>query len=584
MKAKRLSVSAEELPVFSRRFFDSDEVLTCIGSGVIGGKASGLAFIKDTLATKLDRTGFPQFDVSIPRLAVIATDAFDDFMERNKLYGLDFASLTDSRIARVFQEAALPAELVGDLRSVAVAARQPLAIRSSSLLEDAMYEPFAGVYATKMIPNNQADIDRRFRALVEAVKFVYASTFFKAARDYAAIVGKSIADEKMAVIVQEIIGRRFADRFYPHISGVARSFNYYPTGRAKPEDGVVTLALGLGKTIVDGGLAWSYSPTYPRLSPPTGSAAELLKVTQSDFWAVHMGPPPEHDPIRETEYLYRADLATAERDGALRHLASTYRPQDDRLVAGTGPDGPRVMTFAPILCDKALPLNDLLRELLRVCEAAVGSPVEIEFAVTLGPRDPSPARLGFLQVRPMVVSQARIDLTDDEMSGNGVLASSDRVLGNGVTDTIADVVYVRPDRFESRHTRTIGLQLDEINRSLVGQGRRYLLVGFGRWGSSDQWLGIPVDWSSISGAGAIVEATLETMNVDLSQGSHFFHNISSFQISYFMVHHESPYRIDWTWLDEQPRESETEYVRHIRLSRPLTIKVDGRTGRGVILK
>jgi len=584
MNTKRLSVTTDELTPFNRRFFESDDVLTYIGSGAIGGKASGLAFIRDTLATGLDREAFPHIEVSIPRLAVLATDAFDDFMERNRLHDEDFGNLPDHRIALRFQQASLPAELVGDLRSVAVAARQPLAVRSSSLLEDALYEPFAGVYATKMIPNNQADIDSRFRALVEAVKYVYASTFFKAARDYVAVTGKRVGDEKMAVIIQEIVGQRFGDRFYPHLSGVARSFNYYPTGRAKPEDGVISLALGLGKTIVEGGLVWSYAPGYPRVSPPTSTTADLLKLTQTRFWSVHMGPPPEHDPVRETEYMRQADLTEAERDGTLRHLASTYRAQDDRLVAGTGPDGPRVLTFAPILCDRVLPLNDVLKALLRVCEEAVGAPVEIEFAVALGPQDPQPARLGFLQVRPMVVSQDKVDISEADMTGESVLAASERVLGNGASDTLCDIVYVRPDRFESRHTQQIARELDVFNRELVTDGRRYLLIGFGRWGSSDQWLGIPVDWSSVSGAGAIVEATLPSMNVELSQGSHFFHNISSFQISYFMVHHEGRYRIDWDWLARQQEIRSTDLVRHVRLHKPLTIRVDGRCGRGVILK
>ncbi len=584
MELKRISVDAASLPQFDRDFFGSAEVLTCLGSGSIGGKASGLAFIRNVLTKFSSGRSDDGITLGIPRLAVLATDAFDRFMDENDLYDIALSGASDERIAHAFQKARLPALLVGDLRALIGSVQTPLAIRSSSLLEDAMYEPFAGVYATKMIPNNQAGIDTRFQRLREAIKYVYASAFFKSARDYIAATGKDSAEEKMAVISEEVVGSRHGDRFYPDIAGVARSFNFYPTGRAKPEQGVIDLALGLGKSIVDGGLVWTYSPPFPRVTPPVGSPSELLKMTQTTYWAVNMGRPAEYDPVRETEYMIRGNLKDAELDGTLRFTASTYRPQDDRLVSGTGPDGPRVLTFAPILADNEIPLNKLLKELLESCEEAVGSPVEIEFAVTLDSRHARPARLGFLQVRPMVVSDETVEIDAGEMQGDNVLAASDAVLGNGTTDGIEDIVYVRPDQFEARHTRTIAGQLAEINRELRTEKRRYLLVGFGRWGSSDQWLGIPVEWGQISGAGAIVEATLPDMDVDLSQGSHFFHNISSFQICYFMIRHSGSFAVDWPWLEGQREVSSTEFVRHVRLEKPLTIKVDGRKGQGVILK
>jgi len=576
-------ISADNLRPFDRKFFASDEVITAIGSGSIGGKASGLAFIKDMLADRSDDIGKDKIRVGIPRLAVLATDAFDEFMESNDLYETARSDMRDDLIAHAFQRADLPYELVGDLRALIEAVDTPLAIRSSSLLEDAMYEPFAGVYATKMIPNNQSDADARFRKLVEAIKFVYASTFFESARDYILAAGRSPDEEKMAVAIQEVVGRRFGERFYPHISGVARSYNFYPTGKAKPEQGVVNLALGLGKTIVDGGLSWVYSPAYPKLTPPVGSPAELLKLTQTKYWAVNMGRPPEYDPIRETEYLVHADLRDAERDGTLRFIASTYRPRDDRLVPGIGSDGPRALTFAPILSERELPLNDLVVSLLKLCEDAVGSPVEIEFAVTLDPKSGTPARFGFLQVRPMVVSDEKVEIADTEMTGDDVLAASDLVMGNGVVDTITDIVYVKPDSFEAAHTPAIAGELARLNRGLIAEKRKYLLIGFGRWGSSDPWLGIPVEWGTVSGAGAIVEATLPEMNVDLSQGSHFFHNISSFRIGYFMVKHTGRYKINWDWLDRQNEIVSGRFVRHVRASKSLTIKIDGRSGRGVIV-
>jgi len=583
MQFRRITVSTDQLIPFDRHNLDAHEAFTYIGNGAIGGKASGLAFIRNILARHFDDKSFPGIAVDIPHLTVLTTDVFERFMERNRLYDSLADDLSDDYIAHLFQKAELPAELVGDLRALIISVTTPLAVRSSSLLEDAMYEPFAGVYGTKMIPNNQPDIDTRFKKLIEAIKFVYASAFFKDARDYIKATGKSSRDEKMAVIIQEVVGNRFSDRFYPNLSGVARTYNFYCMGHARPEDGVIDLALGLGKTIVDGGLAWSYSPAYPRANQPVGSPRELLKLTQTEFWAVNMGKPPMYDPTREVEYLIRGYLADAEYDGSLRFAASTYRAQDDRIVTGMGTPGPRLITFAPILITNLVPLNDLLTTLLRVCEKAIGSEVEIEFAVTLDPKKGLPARFGFLQVRPMVVSHEKVDLTSDELQGDNVLAASETVLGNGINNSLTDIVYVRPDTFNAKHTRDIAAELETFNRRLLDTGRRYLLIGFGRWGSSDPWLGIPVNWGQISGAGMIVEATLPNMDVDLSQGSHFFHNITSFQICYFCVRHSSPYCINWNWLKSQNEVARSRFVSYVTLERPLTAKVDGRGGRGVIL-
>nr|MBN2276193.1 hypothetical protein [candidate division Zixibacteria bacterium] len=584
METRSIKFDIDKIKPFSRDFFGSDEVLTRIGTGAIGGKASGLAFIKDFLADKFDHRAFNQITINIPRLAVLATDVFDSFMERNGLWETVQSEEPDNRIAHAFQKADFPAEMVGDLRALTGSVHTPLAIRSSSLLEDAMYEPFAGVYATKMIPNNQPDTDTRFVKLMEAIKYVYASTFFKSARDYIRATGKSPRDEKMGVIIQEVVGLKNGEFFYPTFSGVARSYNFYPIGRARPDQGVVDLALGLGKTIVDGGLVWCYSPSFPKVTPPVGSVGELMKTTQTEFWAVNMGKPPEHDPIKETEYMVKRTLAEAEYDGVLKYIASTYRPQDDRLVSGIGHDGPRVLTFAPVLSGYAMPFNQLVTSLLKMCEESVGSEVEIEFAVTLDRNHGLPARFGFLQVRPMVVSHSKVEVASVEMSVEKVLAASENVMGNGVVENIVDIVYIRPETFKAQYTREIASELEAINRKMADTGRKYLLIGFGRWGSSDPWLGIPVEWSQISGAGAIVEATMPDMNVDLSQGSHFFHNISSFQICYFMVPHTGKFRIDWDWLGKQKEESRKEFVSHVKTAAPLTIKVDGRTGRGAIFK
>jgi hypothetical protein len=388
----------------------------------------------------------------------------------------------------------------------------------------------------------------------------------------------------MAVIIQEVVGSRFNERFYPTLSGVARSYNFYPVGRAKPQEGVVDLALGLGKTIVDGGLVWSYSPVYPRVGPPVGSAGEMLKLSQTEFWAINMGRPPEYDPIKETEYLVKCSLADAEYDGSLKMVASTYQPQNDRIVTGIGADGPRVLNFAPILSAGIIPLNDLVKDLLEICREAVGSPVEMEFAMSIGTRGDLPARFGFLQVRPMVVSTEEISITEEELEGSNVLAASDRALGNGSIDDLHDIVFVDPETFNAKDTPRIATELAKLNRRLLDDGCPYLLIGFGRWGSSDPWLGMPVEWGQISGARAIIEATLPNMNVELSQGSHFFHNITSFQILYFSVRFDGRHKVDWDWLKQQDVVGRTDHVCHVRVDRPLRVKVDGRSSRGVILR
>ncbi len=564
------------VPRFDRSFFTSEERITRIGEGALGGKARGLLLARDILRHMSPPSGFR---VTVPRMAVITTDVFDAFMDRNALGAVVASSRPDDRLALAFQRAELPVEMVGDLRALVEAAHTPLAVRSSSLLEDALYRPFAGVYETKMIPNNQPDADTRFRKLAEAVKLVYASTFFQSAQGYRRATGQGEQGEKMAVIIQEVVGRRHGDRFYPDVSGVGRSYNFYPSGAARPDEGVVSLALGLGKTIVDGGQCWSYSPAHPTAPPPYASTGDLLDNSQNSFWAINMGRPPEYNPIAETEYLLRGRLSDAEEDGTLRYLASTYDARSDRLSPGVGVSGPRALTFAPLLVLRQRPLNDLLKTLVATCERALECPVEIEFALDLGPE---PAELGFLQVRPMVVSHERVDISDGELAGPGLLLASRRAMGNGRVDTILDVVYVKPDGFDARFTRAIAAEIESLNLRLLEEERPYLLIGFGRWGSSDPWLGIPVSWGQVSGARVIVEATLPGMDVEPSQGSHFFHNISSLGVGYLMAPHRGQPPTDWAWLEAQRSVAETDHVRHVRLRRPLLVKIDGRVGRGAV--
>jgi len=433
-----------------------------------------------------------------------------------------------------------------------------------------------------MIPNNQPAASLRLAKLVESIKLIYASTYFRSAKSYFQALGRELQDEKMAVIAQGVVGTRFGDRFYPALSGVGRSFNFYASCGNRPEQGIVNLALGLGKTIVDGGFCWCYSPARPKAPPPCGSPQEMIDHSQRDFWCIELGQIERPDPIAEDEYLVQAGLAEAELDGVLPLVASTYDPGRDRIVPGVGCDGPRVINFGPLLSFGELPLNEVLRDLLMICERAAGDEVEIEFAMSRPDPRSGRARLGFLQVRPMAVCHEEVRIDEASLDNPGLLLASRRVLGNGNIENVRDVVFVKPEAFDPRFTPAIAEQLDPLNRLLLQQERPYVLIGFGRWGSADPWLGVPVEWSQISGARIIVEATLPGMDVEASQGSHFFHNLTGCGVGYLSVHHESRPAIDWDWLQSLQPSTETPFIRHVELSEPLTIKVDGHRNLGAI--
>lgn len=575
-----IHVESSDVPVFDRAFFEAEDRFTRIGDGALGGKASGLFLIRTRILPEL--TPDDGIEVAVPTLTVLTTEVFDKFVQRNGLLEIGMSDAPDDRIAHAFQRADLPAEVVGDLRALIAQVHTPLAIRSSSLLEDALEHPFAGVYATKMIPNNEIEEDARYRRLEQAVKLILASTFFQDSKAYIQSIGRDVRDEKMAVVIQEIIGRRFGDRFYPMMSGVARSYNYYPVGSAGPECGVVNLALGLGRSIVDGGMSWTYCPEYPRAPAPFNNLSDLLKNTQTEFWAVNMGRPGLPDPLQETECMLRAGLREAEADGVLKYLVSTYDAGSDRLDPGLGGRGPRALTFAPILGSVFIPFNDALRQLVRAAAEAVGTDVEIEIAVDADPDGFLPARIGFLQVRPMAVGAAGLEVADEELRGPDVVIGSRNVLGNGSREGIRDIVFVKPEAFDARNTAVMATEIEQLNAGLVAERRPYVLVGFGRWGTSDPFYGIPITWPQISGAKVIVEATLEGMTPDMSQGSHFFHNVISFQVLYFSVADGDDDPIRWAWLDGQETIAETEFVKHIRSSADLVIRADGIHRRGVI--
>jgi len=505
-------------------------------------------------------------------------------MEQNRLWRLIRAGASDDRLAAAFLRAELPAEIVGDLRSFIADRTTPLAVRSSSRLEDDLDHPFAGVYGTKMIPNNELSADQRFVRLVQAIQFVWASTFFSAARSAVEGVGKKPEDEGMAVILQDVVGQRADNRFYPCVSGVGRTYNYYPAGRSQPTDGIVNLALGLGRTIVDGGLSWGFSPAFPKAPPPFNSIRDLLHNTQTRFWAVNMGVPETHDPMRETECLVEAGLQEAEADSALRLLVSTYDAASDRLDPGLGRSGPRALTFAPLIGSRLIPFSDLVHDLLEASKDVVGGDVEIEFAVRLDRTEGLPAQVGFLQVRPMRVSATAVEVPEGLLTDKKAVVASTEVLGNGAVDDITDVVFIDPELWNADATFDIAHELEQINRSMVAEGRSYVVIGFGRWGTSDVRLGIPVTWGQISRAKVIVEATLPEVNTDLSQGSHFFHNVLGFEVLYLSVEHDGPFAIDWTWLRAQRRVTEHRFVTHVRCAQPLQIRVDGVGRRGVVLR
>jgi CheY-like chemotaxis protein len=568
---------------FRRQDPDPEATFMRIGAGSLGGKARGLAFIDSILKRYLQPEYFPDIRVSIPRSIVLCTDIFASFVERNNLGWVGGADLDDDEVLRLFLEAEFPDEVKQDLHAIVQHLRMPLAVRSSSLLEDALYQPFAGIYATLMIPNADEEPEFRYIELECAIKYVYASAYFRAARNYIEVTGHLAEDEQMAVIIQQLAGCTHDHYFYPHISGVARSFNYYPFGKAKAADGVVNLALGLGRQIVEGGVSLQFCPQYPRVYPQFATTKDYFSNSQHSFFALDLHPDTGRV-LDEDQNLAVLDLTKAEEHGTIRYLASTWSRENDTLYEGVFRKGRRILTFAPVLQSEVIPLSKILNLLMKLCQTAMNCAVEIEFAATLGEHDGRPAEFSFLQVRPMVKEEGHVDLLLDERTDEEVLLRSDQVLGNGL-HLLRDIVYVMPDSFDASKTRVMAEQIDAINKKLVETNTPYLLIGPGRWGSSDPWLGIPVKFTCISGAIAIVETSLPTMLPDPSQGSHFFQNLTSFHIAYFTTRHfRHEHRIDWTWLDAQPEREHTDFVRHIVLDEPIEVRVDGRDGEGVIYK
>jgi CheY-like chemotaxis protein len=570
---------------YSRYFHEDYSQFSIIGSGSIGGKARGLAFLDRILANNFDQAEFPNIEITIPRTVVIGTDMFDDFIEENDLLAFAVEDHSDNHILNRFIKASLPAKMVGDLRDFIKNVRVPLAVRSSSLLEDSLYLPFAGIYATKMLPNDQYGDDIRFLNLVNAIKFVYASTFFRQAKSYIGSTTHRIEDEKMAVLIQPVVGTLQWDCFYPHFSGVARSYNYYPVGQAKPEDGVVNVALGLGKTVVDGGVSLRFTPAFAGILPQFSNIKDMFNFSQRDFYAISMKHVASVAFMEEDQYLLKQGLERAEKDGVLEYLASTYSRENDAVYDGISFPGPRIITFAHILKSDIFPLARILQSLLKLSSEAMDCPVEMEFAATLDAANVFPAVFSILQVRPLVVNDELVKVELDETQKETALCYSDQVLGNGVLGTVQDIVFVKPAIFDAGKSPEISAEVDTMNAKLRAENIPYMLIGPGRWGSTDPWLGIPVKWSQISGVKVVVEVSLPNMNVDPSQGSHFFQNMTSLRIGYFTIPLNSAKGfMDWPWLEAQPAANETLFLRHIRLTQPLKVMIDGRKSQGIVLK
>lgn len=568
--------------VFRRDQFDRFSNFARIGDGSLGGKGRGLAFIDSHLKRYADVQQFDNASVVIPKTVVLCTDIFDEFMDANDLYHIALSEASDAEILQAFLSAELPARLEGDFLAFFDAVKSPIAIRSSSLLEDSHYQPFAGIYSTYMIPCID-DRTKMLGMLEDAIKSVYASVYFRDSKDYMQATSNVIDQEKMAVVLQEVVGRRYGDRFYPSISGVARSLNYYPVGDEKPEEGIADLALGLGKYIVDGGLTLRVCPYHPDKVMQTGDMEIALRETQTRFYALDMTNACSDFKLDDGFNLLRLPVSEAEKDGSLQYLASTYDPYDMAIYDTLQPGGRKLITFANILQHGVFPLPELLQIMLRHGREEMRRPVEIEFAVNFD----AAAKSGvfyMLQIRPMVDVKADLGEDLDEVPAGSLLLKSDNSLGHGIIDDVRDVVYVKTKDYSAMNNPAIARQIEKINREFLTSGGGYVLIGPGRWGSSDHYLGVPVKWPHISAAKLIVEAGLTNYRIDPSQGTHFFQNLTSFGVGYFTINsyiNEGIYHQDM--LDAMPAVSETDFVRHVRFNSPLTIKMDGRKQKGVVI-
>ena len=570
--------------VFKRDRFDRYSNFARIGEGSLGGKGRGLAFIDNLVKRHPEFEEFENAHVAIPKTVVLCTDLFDEFMETNNLYQVALSDADDETILRYFLKAKLPDRLIEDFFTFFDVVKSPIAIRSSSLLEDSHYQPFAGIYNTYMIPYLD-DKYEMLHMLSDAIKGVYASVFFRDSKAYMQATSNVIDQEKMAVILQEVVGNQYGDRYYPNMSGVARSLNYYPIGDEKAEEGTVNLALGLGKYIVDGGMTLRFSPHHPTRILQTSEMDIALKETQTRFYALDLSNAGDNFSIDDGFNLLKLPVKEAEKDGSLNYIASTYDPYDQIIRDGLYPGGRKVITFANILQHDVFPLAKLLQLALKYSQEEMRRPVEIEFAATLSRDKDKTGTFYLLQIRPIVETKEKLEEDLASIPDEKVLLRSYNSLGHGIMQGIYDIVYVKTDQYSASHNQEIAWEIEKLNQKFLDEEKNYVLVGPGRWGSSDTWLGIPVKWPHISAARVIVEAGLTNYRVDPSQGTHFFQNLTSFGVGYFTINafmNDGIYNLDF--LNEQPALHETAYIRHVRFEQPIVVKMDGKKKLGVVMK
>jgi CheY-like chemotaxis protein len=584
IQAYRETRSRGVIADFDRTTFDPAAGFSRIGGGSLGGKARGLAFVNYLLSEHQVGERFRGMRVAVPPSVVIGTDVFDEFLERNDLRDFAINVSDEQEIGRRFLASPLPDAVMRDLASFLEIVRFPLAVRSSSLLEDSQHQPFAGVYETHMLSNSHPEPKVRLRQLVSAVKRVYASMFTRRAQAYLKTTSYRLEEEKMAVVLQKVVGSAHGSRFYPHISGVARSHNFYPTGPMRAEDGIVAVALGFGETVMSGHPCVRFCPSYPLHPVQFSSVREVLENSQRRFFAL-----PLHDPAADLDTtpggdLELFDLAHAERDGTLAAVGSTYSRDNDVVYDSISRAGVRLVTFAPILKHRRVPLAEILDVLLRISADGTSAPVEIEFALTLDASGHAVQDFGFLQLRPLALSREATDLQFGDVEPGELVCQSGSVLGNGRID-VQDLVVVDFHRFDRGRSQDVARDVARFNADLVRCGVPYALIGVGRWGSAEPFLGIPVTWEEIAGARAIVEAGFKDFRVTPSQGTHFFQNLTASSVGYFTVNPEAGEGfVDWDWLAAQPAVRETTFVRHLRFDGPVVVKMNGRTQRGVIVK
>lgn len=569
---------------FRRELYDGHAQFLRIGEGSLGGKGRGLAFINKLFNNQLVCSAFAGTRISVPRTAVICTGLFDRFMEKNELVEFALDDHSDEEIIAAFMNATVPAELEEDLKAYLAYADYPLAVRSSSLLEDSYYQPFAGIFDTHFLPNNQSSLEGRLQRLLAAIKLIYASVYFNNAKNYTLATGNRTEEEKMAVILQKIVGRDRGGYYYPVFSGMARSYNFYSIGQIKPEEGIAYCALGLGKTIMEGENCLFFSPANPGKLPQFSKTDDYLRNSQRDFFAVDLKHPSVFPEVGGDVGLAHLKLRDAENHNVLQHICSTYSADNDRIYPGVGRKGARIVTFDPVLKSKTFPLAEILQYFLELGSNAMNVPVEVEFAVEINEDRNRPDEFRLLQIRPMKVASSFEDITVYGHDDGRVVCRSTQALGNGRISEIRDILFVRNDSFKRENMVRMPEEIGRFNQRFRGEGKPYMLVGPGRWGTTDRWLGVPVKWEQISAAQVIVEADYGDFVVEPSFGTHFFQNLITFSIAYLTVNSSSrSSMIRWDWLNGLEVVSETEHVRHVRLEKPIEVLVDGRTGEAVVI-